>query len=82
VWFKIKSSNWRAAAGEVPLVSPVNSITQRWWIAAAGARQQDSPHHDFYSQLSDENGRNPHALLPTAWDLDRLDGESAVYAVR
>jgi hypothetical protein len=82
VWFKIKSSSWRAAAGELPLVSPANSIAQRWWIVAAGSRQQDSPQHDFYARLSEENERDSDALLPTAWDLDRLDGESAVYAVR
>jgi hypothetical protein len=82
VLFKIKSSNWRAAAGEVPLVSPANSIMQRWWIVAAGSRQQDSPQHDFYARLSDAHARDPDSLVPTGWDLDRLDGESAVYAVR
>jgi hypothetical protein len=51
-------------------VQPIPELG-RWWIGAAGHRQADSGHHDFYSMLPTTSD----ALMPTRWDQDRLEAE-------
>lgn len=85
VWFKVKTSDRRAAAtelrtGEVPEWIP--SSRGAWWIGAAGHRQGDSPQRDFYSALQREctSGKTVSTdhLLPGEWDWRRLTAEQAV----
>lgn len=57
VWFKVKTSDHRAAAtelrgGEIPDWIPTSKGA--WWIGAAGRRQNDSPQRDFYAVLKRE----------------------------
>ncbi len=86
VWFKVKTASWRGAAGELTPAPPI--VGQRWWLAAAGARANDSAQHDFYARLQAEahsagpNSCSTDALLPTQWDRNRLIAEAAVKAER
>ncbi len=85
VWFKVKTSDHRAAAtelrtGEVPDWTPASKGA--WWIGAAGRRQGDSPQRDFYAVLkrkctSGKTVSTDH-LLPGDWDWKRLSAELAV----
>lgn len=85
VWFKVKTSDHRAAvtelrAHEVPDWTPTS--VGAWWIGAAGRRQNDSPQHDFYSRLKRECASgttvSTDRLLPADWDWKRLTAEQAV----
>ena len=85
VWFKVKTGDQRAAvtelrAGEIPDWTP--SSRGAWWIGAAGHRQGDSPHRDFYAVLQREctTGKtvSSERLLPADWDWKRLSAKQAV----
>lgn len=85
VWFKVKTTDRRAAvtelrSGEMPDPMPPN--LGAWWIGAAGRRQSDSPQHDFYATLQREctSGKTVSTahLLPGDWDWKRLNAEQAV----
>lgn len=86
IWFKVKTSSWRGATGELDHVA--EGISQTWWIAAAGERQDDSAQHDFYARISAAahlNGPKSCStdfLLPNDWDRRRLIAEAAVLAER
>lgn len=86
VWFKVKTRDWRGAAGELERVAP--SLDQTWWLTAAGRRADDSRQHDFYSRLSAElhrKGKNTcdsSPLSPSDWDVARLEAEAATKAAR
>jgi hypothetical protein len=85
VWFKVKTSDHRAAATELA-ASEVPDWTPQtrgaWWIGAAGRRQDDSPQRDFYAALKREctSGKSVSTdhLLPGDWDWKRLSAEQAV----
>ncbi|SEI02724.1 MULTISPECIES: hypothetical protein [unclassified Leifsonia] len=93
VWFKVKTGAWRGAAGNVRGAvddSPRAALETGqawWWLAAAGARQNDSPQRDFYSRLDAEahaagpNSCSTDFLLPQAWDIKRLEAELALALV-
>lgn len=85
VWFKVKTSNHRAAVTELPgadLPGWVRPSRGAWWIGAAGRRQADSAQRDFYAALQREctTGRAVSSahLLPADWDWRRLAAEQAV----
>lgn len=85
VWFKVKTSDHRAAVTELrgtDLPEWVRPSRGAWWIAAAGRRQADSPQRDFYAALQREctTGRTVSSdhLLPVDWDWKRLAAEQAV----
>lgn len=88
VWFKVKASRWRGAVSDLfdALPEGLASYGERWWLCAAGVRQDDSAQSDFYAMLSREaHSRGPHScstdfLLPTEWDAKRLVAEAAVFA--
>ena len=88
VWFKIKTGQWRGAASDLrdEVHEDALNLGARWWLGAAGARQADSPQHDFYALLTETAHRGgPHScstdyLLPSDWDMKRLAGEAAVNA--
>jgi hypothetical protein len=86
VWFKVKTSAWRGAAGQLPPV--IESIDQTWWLVAGGTRADDSAQHDFYSRISADahsggaNTCSTDFLLPDEWDAARFLGEVAVFAQR
>jgi len=90
IWLKVKTGTWRGAAGNVedqlgegakPLLEACDAW---WWLVAAGARQSDSPQHDFYTRLNGEahaggpNTCSTDFLLPEPWDLKRLEAELAL----
>jgi hypothetical protein len=85
VWFKVKTSDYRAAVTELrgtELLDWVRPSRGAWWIGAAGRRQADSPQRDFYAALQREctTGRTVSSdhLLPADWDCKRLAAEQAV----
>ena len=85
VWFKVKTSDYRAAVTELrgtELPDWVRPSRGAWWIGAAGRRQADSPQRDFYAALQREctTGRTVSSdhLLPADWDCKRLAAEQAV----
>lgn len=85
VWFKVKTSDHRAAVTELrgeELPDWVRPSRGAWWIGAAGRRQSDSPQRDFYATLQRECmiGKTVSSdhLLPADWDWKRLAGEQAV----
>lgn len=85
VWFKVKTSDHRAAVTELrgdEIPDRVRPSRGAWWIGAAGRRQADSPHRDFYAMLQREctigTAVSSHHLLPTDWDWKRLAAEHAV----
>lgn len=85
VWFKVKTSDHRAAVAELrgeELPDWVRPSRGAWWIGAAGRRQADSPHRDFYAALQREctTGKTVSSghLLPADWDWKRLAAEQAV----
>ena len=85
VWFKVKTSEHRAAVTElrgVDLPDWVRPSQGAWWIGAAGRRQADSAQRDFYATLQREctTGRTISSdhLLPADWDWKRLAAEQAV----
>ncbi|WP_336790476.1 hypothetical protein [Gordonia malaquae] len=49
----------------------------RWWLGAAGVRQDDTPQHDFYSCLKREVRNGSDHLLPKDWDVNRIRLELA-----
>ncbi|QIZ99880.1 hypothetical protein [Leifsonia sp. PS1209] len=93
VWLKVKTGAWRGAAGNVRGAvddSPRAALETGeawWWLTAGGARQNDSPQHDFYSRLDSEahaagpNSCSTDFLLPQAWDVKRLEAELALALV-
>jgi hypothetical protein len=85
VWFKVKTSDHRAAVTELrgtDLPDWVRPSRGAWWIGAAGRRQADSPQRDFYAMLQREctTGKTVSSdrLLPADWDWKRLAAEQAV----
>jgi hypothetical protein len=61
LWWKVKADNWRGAAHELADRSGAPEESKgapaargRWWIGAAGVRQDDSPQRDFYRLLQAE----------------------------
>lgn len=85
VWFKVKTSDHRAAVTELrgaDLPDWVRPNRGAWWIGAAGRRQADSAQRDFYAALQREctTGRAVSSahLLPAEWDWKRLAAEQAV----
>lgn len=85
VWFKVKTSDHRAAVTELrgtDLPEWVCPNRGAWWIGAAGRRQADSAQRDFYATLQREctTGRTVSSdhLLPAEWDWKRLAAEQAV----
>lgn len=85
VWFKIKTSDHRAAATELPVGEVPDWIAANkgtWWIGAAGRRRNDSPQRDFFAALQREcsTGKTVSTdhLVPTDWDWKRLSAEQAV----
>lgn len=85
VWFKVKTRNQRAVVTELrgpDLPDALPESVGRWWVGAAGRRQQDSPQRDFYASIAREctTGRTVSTLtlLPTQWDWDRLRGEQSI----
>lgn len=85
VWFKVKTSDHRAAVTELrgaELPDWVRPSRGAWWIGAAGRRQADSAQRDFYASLQREctTGRTVSSdhLLPADWDWKRLAAEQAV----
>lgn len=85
VWFKVKTSDRRAAVTELPgvdLPDWVRPSRGAWWIGAAGRRQADSAQRDFYATLqractTGKTVSSDH-LLPAEWDWKRLAAEQAV----
>lgn len=89
IWLKVETGSWRGAAGNVRGAvddSPRAALETGaawWWLTAAGARQDDSPHRDFYSRLEAEaHATGPKScstgfLLPQAWDVKLLEAELA-----
>ena len=56
VWFKVKTSDHRAAVTELrgaDLPDWVRPSRGAWWIGAAGRRQADSAQRDFYAALTE-----------------------------
>ena len=85
VWFKVKTSDHRAAVTELhdtDLPEWVRPSRGAWWVGAAGRRQADSPQRDFYATLQREcmTGKavSSDHLLPAEWDWKRLAAEQAV----
>lgn len=85
VWFKVKTSDHRAAVTELrgaDLPDWVRLSRGAWWIGAAGRRQADSAQRDFYAALHRECTRGKTVssdhLLPAEWDWKRLAAEQAV----
>jgi hypothetical protein len=85
VWFKVKTSDHRAAVTELrgtDLPDWVRASRGARWIGAAGRRQADSPQRDFYATLQREctTGKTVSSdhLLPADWDWKRLAAEQAV----
>jgi hypothetical protein len=85
VWFKVKTSDHRAAVTELrgaELPDWARPSRGAWWIGAAGRRQADSPQRDFYAALQREctTGKavSSDHLLPSDWDWKRLAAEQAV----
>lgn len=93
VWFKVKTSRWRAAAtrlsdGDTTFNSLIDG-EHRWWLGAAGHRE-DGSKNDFYAALEVECaavkssakplGIDTDPLLPTEWDCKRVRAESALIA--
>ncbi|MEO8106172.1 MAG: hypothetical protein ABI720_02545, partial [Actinomycetes bacterium] len=85
VWFKVKTSDHRAAVTELrgeEVPDWVRPSRGAWCIGAAGRRQADSPQRDFYAALQREctTGRTVTSdhLMPADWDWKRLAAEQAV----
>lgn len=100
VWFKVKTGRWRACAtrltdadlrreqveAEERGADPDIDERQRWWLGAAGQREEGS-RSDFYAGLSarlacSATADKPHgidsdSLLPKDWDRRRLRAELA-----
>ncbi|QKE83392.1 hypothetical protein [Arthrobacter sp. NEB 688] len=100
VWFKVKTGRWRGAATrltDVDLareasaareqgIEPDTTSAHRWWLGAAGWREDGSP-TDFYSDVAvgahcprtpaKPDGVDTDRLLPHDWDRRRLRAELA-----
>lgn len=85
VWFKVKTSDYRAAVTELrgtDLPDWVRPSRGAWWVGAAGRRQGDSAQREIYAALQREcttgrTGSSAH-LLPADWDWKRLAAEQAI----
>lgn len=55
VWLKVKTEVWRGAVTAVD--DEGTEATTRWWLGAAGERQGDSAHRDFYEHIRSECAR-------------------------
>ena len=88
VWLKVKVDTWRGVASNLrgERADEFSVLGAHWWLGAAGIRQGDSAHHDFYSVLGEEAHRagkntcSTDSLLPNPWDMRRLHAEAAVNA--
>lgn len=85
MWFKVKVGDYRAVVTELThseRAGPNSHGVGAWWIGAAGRRQADSPHRDFYASITREcalrGGVSSTGLLPKEWDWKRLLAEQAV----
>lgn len=100
VWFKVKTGRWRGAAtrltdsdlareasdADEQGIEPDITSAHRWWLGAAGWREDGSP-TDFYSDVSGDarcprtpskpDGVDTDRLLPHDWDRRRLRAELA-----
>lgn len=95
VWFKVKTTAHRGAAGHTPTpdeFGPDNEDglpPRAWWLVAAGERQADTKNRDFYACLVDECKRagkgsgsvSTAHLLPAAIDHRRWQAERAALAI-
>jgi hypothetical protein len=89
VWFKVKTSDYRGAVGDVNSPEDSTVPARGWWLAAAGHRRADTPAQDFYGRLTaecDRAGRgtghvNSDGLLPQDVDYKRWAVEQATLAV-
>ena len=92
IWFKVKTSNYRGAAGEVNTAadpSYADLASSGWWLVAAGHRQADTSGKDFYARIADECARagrgtghvSTDHLLPAQLDYERWIAEEAALAV-
>lgn len=92
VWFKVKTGDYRGAAGRVACPPDSDLPEDSWWLVAAGVRQQDTPRKDFYSRLEAEcsragadagaGGPRSDHLLPDDVDLKRWRVELVTLAVK
>ncbi|WP_337974347.1 hypothetical protein [Cellulomonas sp. NTE-D12] len=88
-WFKVKTQDYRGAAGDVPSGNDPAVPDHSWWLAAAGHRRADTPTQDFYSRLTTEceragrgsGGVISEGLLPQETDYKRWYAELATLAV-
>lgn len=88
VWFKVKTSDHRGAAGEVATPQPSDLPDRGWWLVASGHRQADSPTRDFYDRLESEcrragkgsGGPSSSGLDPADVDFRRWFAESVARA--
>mgnify|MGYP007088046686 CR=1 FL=1 len=96
VWFKVKTSDIRGAAGEVDTPAEFGPETEAnlsagaWWLVAAGRRQDDTRNRDFYTTLEAECVRaakgtsanvNSDRLRPTQVDYRRWHVEATTVSV-
>lgn len=96
VWFKVKTTDLRGAAGEADTPegfgadSAANLPAVAWWLVDAGHRQSDTKNRDFYARLEAECRRaakdTPAAvssahLLPSRDDYRRWELENAALVV-
>lgn len=96
VWFKIKTTDQRGAAGEAETPedfrrgSDADLPNSAWWLVAAGHRQGDTKARDFYARLEVECRREAKGtsasvssahLLPTKDDYRRWELENATLVV-
>jgi hypothetical protein len=92
-WYKVKTSDWRGAVGNMKasmpeeVVEALAPLNQWWWLTAAGKRQDDSAQRDFYAQIeaaafaAGRNTCDTDFLIPTDWDVRRLQAEAAYHAL-
>lgn len=89
VWFKVKTTDQRGAAGELESVAGRPVPRAAWWLAASGHRKADTAHQDFYELLAMECRRrgkgsghvSTDQLLPVDTDYRRWQAELAALTV-
>jgi hypothetical protein len=85
LWYKVKINRYRGAAIILSILAvPEAAAEWRWWLCAAGIRE-DGSKEDFYAALENEarragGRRSPSSdhLLPVPWDWNRLTAELAI----
>lgn len=89
VWFKVKTSDERGVAAELPSATDAEVPSSGWWLAAAGHRKADTPKQDFYDRIAEEATRHGKGsgkvstdhLLPTEFDYRRWKAELATLSI-